>query len=151
MLLLRRNDFGTLRHIRIVQRNGGQGAPQKVAVPQEIAALGRNQVSVSTLGMDFGKPTSDRDGCWVARFDIKSDRGTNPVEVRPSLAEMLSPLPLRSAKFDELAAKFTGAYQKMFCSFTVNPCELRRLPKRIVQHANLVSGSSGRSIPPTNR
>lgn len=90
--------------------------------------------------MDFGKPTSDRDGCWVAKFDIKSDRGTNPVEIRQSLAEMLSPLSLKSANFDKLAAKFTGSYQKISFSFTIEPTLLNGLPTHIVKHANMVSG-----------
>jgi hypothetical protein len=138
-VFLRRNDFGILRHIRVVQRSGGQGGPKKVAIPQEIAALGKNQFSIAILGIDFGDPTSDRDGCWVARMDIKSDRGTNPVEFRPSLAEMLIPLSLKGSNFDNLAAKFTGSYQKMSFSFTLDTSKRPGLPRHLLKHANLVS------------
>jgi len=133
----RRSDFGTLRHIRVVQRNGGQGGPKKVAVPPEIAALGKNQFSLAILGIDFGNPTSDRDGCWVARMDIKSDRGTNPVEFRPTLAEILTPLSLNGTNFEKVASKFTGSYQKMSFLFTLDPSHCSRLPRHLMKHANL--------------
>ncbi len=137
--LYRRSDFGTLRHIRVVQRNGGQGGPKKVAVPPAIAALGKNQFSLAILGIDFGSPTSDRDGCWVARMDIKSDRGTNPVEFRPTLAEILTPLSLNGTYFEKVASKFTGSYQKMSFLFTLDPSKCFRLPRYLMKHANLVS------------
>lgn len=136
--LYRRSDFGTLRHIRVVQRNGSQGCPKKVVVPPEIAALGKNQFSLAILGIDFGKPTSDRDGCWVARMDIKSDRGTNPAEFRPALAEILTPLSLNGPNFEKLASRFTGSYQKMSFLFTIDPSKSSRLPKHLMKHANLV-------------
>ena len=104
----------------------------------EIAALGKNQFSLAILGIDFGNPTSDRDGCWVTQIDIKRDQEVNPVEFRPTLAEILTPLFLNGTNFEKVASKFTGSYQKMSFLFTLDPSNCSRLPRHLMKHANLV-------------
>ena len=102
-------------------------------------ALGKGQSSFATLGLYFGPPSSDRDGSAVVRLDIKSDRNTSPVEIRPPLSEMLRPVNLSNAKYLELDAKLTGMYQRMSNKFMVNPSRRSDLPQQILRHANVVS------------
>jgi len=67
--------------------------------PQEIVALKKGQMTTATLGISF-QSASDRDGALQARFDFKSDRGNNPVDIRPSLGDMLQPCRMNAKDFD---------------------------------------------------
>lgn len=81
--------------------------PKKIAVPVEIAALQQGQRSSVVLGIEFAN-ASDRDDCLLARFEIKFNGGTLPVEVRPSLLQMLKSCPKSRSDFDTAVQKLHG-------------------------------------------
>jgi hypothetical protein len=82
-------------------------APKKVVVPGEIASLRQGQMSTVMLGLDFASP-SDRDDSFLARFDIKFNGGSIPVEVRPSLGQLLGPCKRSRVEFDSGISKLLG-------------------------------------------
>ena len=142
---LRRTDAGTLRHVRIIHRGGtGSGviAPSKVITPPEIPALKKGKISTVFIGLTFSSAT-DRDGIALAKFDIKSDRGTTPVEIRPSLGELLdSPKSVSISEFDTAFAELQGIHQRISASFSLsymNDENFGKIPITILQHLNLVS------------
>jgi hypothetical protein len=140
----RRSDSGTLRRVRMIQRGGTGIAPKRVIVPQEVGALKKDQMSAVVLGLDFAS-LSDKDGASMARFDIKSDRGSNSIDVRPPLGEILQPCVLSSTKFDNIMQRFKGIHQKVVSTFKLNSDggglkeEYKDLPRKILKQCNLVS------------
>lgn len=70
-------------------------------------ALKKGQMTTATLGISF-QSASDRDGALQARFDFKSDRGSTPVDIRPSLGDMLQPCPMNVKEFDSNVGALQG-------------------------------------------
>lgn len=136
---------GTLRHVRIVHRGGsskGVVSPSKVITPPEIPALKKGMASTLFLGITFASVT-DRDGITVAKFDVKSDRGTTSIEVRPTLGELLidDSKSLSQSDFDTAMSGFQGI-QRITSAFTLSPINddtFKNLPSTVMQHLNLVS------------
>ncbi len=142
---LRRPD-GTLRHVRIVHRGGkssGIISPSKVVTPPEIPALKKGMASTVFIGITFASAT-DRDGVTVAKFDVKSDRGTTSIEVRPTLGELLNddvPKTTSQTDFDTRMFALQGI-QRISSTFTLSPMSddtFKNLPSTIRKHLNLVS------------
>ena len=119
--LSRRTDGGVIRHIRILQRASSASSsnigPKKAVVPGEIAGLKQGQMSNVMLGIDFAS-ASDRDDSLLARFDIKFTGGSVPIEIRPSLVQLLQPCKRSSSDFDSGLAKFQG-FNRVESSFNV--------------------------------
>ena len=145
LLLYNRRPDGTLRHIRIVHRGGtssGIISPSKVITPPEIPVLKKGMVSTLFIGITFASAT-DRDGVTVAKFDVKSDRGTTSIEVRPSLGDLLlnDTKCLSQSDFDTAVSSLHGI-QRITSTFTLSPMNedvFNNLPSTILQHLNLVS------------
>lgn len=70
------------------------------------------------LGIDFVS-ASDRDDSLMARFDIKFNGGSAPVELRPNLAQMLQPCQRKPNEFDNGMAKLQG-FNRVTISFDVS-------------------------------
>ena len=135
-----------MRHIRIVHRGGtssGIISPSKVITPPEIPVLKKGMVSTLFIGITFASAT-DRDGVTVAKFDVKSDRGTTSIEVRPTLGELLNDSAtkiLSQSDFDTAVSSLQGI-QRITSTFTLSPMNedvFNNLPSTILQHLNLVS------------
>lgn len=125
-----RSDSGILRRVRIVQRSaGGVGylAPRRVIVPQEIVSLKQGQSSTVMLWLQFSE-VSDKDRFFLSKLEIKSDRGSTPVEIRPSLGENLLPCRMNQSQFEAALGR------------------LKRMAQPTVASFSLASSSSGRSI-----
>lgn len=109
-----------VRHIRILQRSTSTSsssiAPKKAVVPGEVAELRQGQMANVMLGIDF-VGASDRDDSLLARFDIKFNGGNVPVEIRPSLVELLQPCKRTNSEFDGGMAKLQG-FNRVDSSFT---------------------------------
>ena len=107
----RRTDGGVIRRIRVLQRSSSSTsshiAPKRVAVPNEIASLKQGQMSNVMLGIDFAS-SSDRDDSLMARFDIKFNGGSTPVELRPSLGQLLQPCDRNLSDFHSGMSKLQG-------------------------------------------
>jgi len=135
---------GTLRHVRIIQRGGTSGgliSPSRVITPPEIPALKKGMASTVFIGLTFAS-ASDRDGVLVAKFDVKSDRGTTSIEVRPTLGELLIEEPSKNKSKSEFDTAVSGlqGIQRITSTFTLSPMnddKFKNLPSTILQHLNL--------------
>lgn len=136
-----------MRHIRIVHRGGtssGIISPSKVITPPEIPVLKKGMVSTLFIGITFASAT-DRDGVTVAKFDVKSDRGTTSIEIRPSLGDLLlndSATKILSQSDFDTAVSLLQGIQRITSTFTLSPMNedvFNNLPSTILQHLNLVS------------
>jgi len=139
-----RTDAGTLRHVRIIQRGGTSGgiiSPSRVVTPPEFPALKKGMASAVIVGITFAS-ASDRDGVAVAKFDVKSDRGTTSIEVRPTLGELLKDDASKTTSqsdFDAAVSALQGI-QRISWTFALSPMNdinFKNLPSTILQHLNL--------------
>lgn len=138
----RRTDVGTLRHVRIVHRRGASGgtiSPSKVILPPEISVLKQGQTSSIFIGITFESAT-DRDGVAVAKFDVKSDRGSTSIDIRPSIGELLD-TPPKITDFDAATAEFEGnKFLMITSSFLLSPIsdeKFKSVPTKILKHLYL--------------
>lgn len=84
--------------------------------PPEIGELKTGQMSNATICIEFGS-ISDREGDMVARVDIKSSTGGSmPVELKPSLGELLQPLACTKAEYETTMDRMQG-FQRIVSSF----------------------------------
>jgi AP-3 complex subunit beta len=134
-----RTDVGAIRHVRIVHRRGASGgtiSPSKVILPPEISVLKKGQTSTASIGITF-ESASDRDGLAVAKFDVKSDRGSTSIDIRPSIGEMLD-TPPKNIDFDAATAGFEGNKFLMISSpFSLSPIsdeKFKSVPTKILKH-----------------
>lgn len=149
----RKTDTGTLRHVRIVHRQGASSgliSPSQIIAPPEILALKKGQISTISLGIAFGSAT-DKDGVCVAKFDVKSDRGTTPIEIRPSLGEFLDPkkTSISQQDFDKTVDEMNGIHQRATATFLLSPVNKtahQDIPRKVLQNFNLVSLLSNRIL-----
>jgi hypothetical protein len=117
-----------------------------VIAPPEIMALNKGEVSIFSLGIAFASAT-DRDGISVAKFDVKSDRGSTPVEIRPTLGEFLDATKTKSISqtdFDTAVNEMHGIHQRTASTFSLSPVDktmYQNVPSIILQQFNLVSWS----------
>lgn len=137
-----RTDVGSIRHVRIVHRSGKSGgsiSPSKVIVPQEISVLKNGQASIVFIGITFESAT-DRDGVALAKFDVKSDRGSTSIEIRPSIGEMLD-TPPKNIDFDSATAGFEGnKFLMISSSFSLSSNDdetFMSVPTKILKHLYL--------------
>jgi hypothetical protein len=117
--------------------------------PPEITELKKGQVSsFATLCIEFTS-ASNRDGDLVARLDVKSSTGGVPIDVKPSLGELLRPCKqLKAADFDTSMNQMQG-FQRVVSSFTTAlalPSYYQSLPSMIVEHAALTPVGSGKQL-----
>lgn len=111
--------------MRIVHRQGSSSgviAPSRVIAPPEILALKKDKVSTVSLGITFASAT-DKYGVSVAKFDVKSDRGSTPIEIRPTLGEFLDATKTKSisqADFDRAVADMHGIHQRSTSTFSLS-------------------------------
>lgn len=150
--------MGSLRHVRIVHRQGSSSgviAPSRVIAPPEILALRKDEVSTVSLGITFASAT-DKDGVSVGKFDVKSDRGTTPIEIRPTLGELLDTANSKGVTegdFDKSLNEMHGIHRRAESTFSLSPMDEaanQNIPHTILKHFNLVSlfiaGSAYHSI-----
>lgn len=95
-------------------------------------------MTTAVLGISF-QSASDRDGSLQARFDFKSDRGNTPVDIRPSLGDMLQPCRMNGEEFDSQVEALQG-FSRVATKFQLPPTvstSYESLPTRILKHAFL--------------
>jgi hypothetical protein len=110
----KRADGLAIRRIKFIQkRTGGTGYVDtaKIMLPQEISSLDSGKICLVLIGIQFSNP-SDKDGAMVAKFDVKCDRSTNAIEIKPPLAEMVQNASITHIEaFEKLAKRLSGTYQ----------------------------------------
>jgi hypothetical protein len=138
----RKTDSSSIRRIRILPRLNPSGSiATKIHCPQEISEIKHGQVCSATVCMEFAS-VSNRDGDLIGRLDIKSATGGGvPVQIKPSMGELLQPAPKKlrkAADFDAEVGKMQG-FQRVGSTFTLAPgtASYSTLPMCIAKHAAL--------------
>ncbi|GAX21819.1 AP-3 complex subunit beta [Fistulifera solaris] len=102
---------GVFRRIRVLQRSQPVGSsiirPRLFVPPPEIDLLEAGKQAEGILGIDFME-TSDRDGSMQAKVDIKYGTGGIPVEIKPSIGDLLLPCQRSVSEFDTAMARLQG-------------------------------------------
>jgi len=141
----RRTDGRGIRRIRLMQRKvatNGTIPTTRTAIPQEIDILNSSQISYAMVGLEFAQ-VSDKDGATLARFDVKCDRSSNSIDIRPPLAELLVGSKMKSSDFDEAMQKLHGIHQRAVSKFDSSSIEgevsefYDDLPVKILKASNL--------------
>jgi AP-3 complex subunit beta len=95
--------------------------PRKVVAPPEIPQLAPGQQVDCVLGIEFSG-ISDRDGSLLARVDVHFGTGSVPVEIRPTLGDLLQPptpsVPATADSFDASVRNLQG-FQRIESRFEV--------------------------------
>jgi AP-3 complex subunit beta len=137
----RRSDFGVLRRIKIIQRSAASGAiaPRRVVFPPEISALEKGKMAMLVLGVEF-TASSDKDGSMHGKFEVKSDKGSSPLDVRPPLGELLQPVKMSKNEFEGYIQRLQG-FNRVSSSFKLTGGENARidLPKKLLKKAALTA------------
>ena len=112
-------------------------------------ALKKGEMTTATLGISF-QSASDREGVLQARFDFKSDRGSNAVDIRPSLGDMLQPCRMNMKDFDSCVEMLQG-FSRVVSKFQL-PAPVSKsyevLPASIMNYAALVRSPSVETLNP---
>mmetsp|Transcript_19038 Transcript_19038/g.27963 ORF Transcript_19038/g.27963 Transcript_19038/m.27963 type:complete len:1413 (+) Transcript_19038:197-4435(+) len=143
----RRTDTGTLRHVRLMQRGGGGSGtipPRRVIIPPEISVLKKGQMSSVILGINFSS-SSDKDGAFLARLDAKSDKGSNPIEIRVPVGELIQQCLINRADFEKKMESLKGIHQRVVSSIMLSASsngksakEIHKdLPDLVIKHSTL--------------
>jgi len=103
----------SLRRIKLIQRTSS--TLRRAILPLEISALNKNQSSSTFLILVFSPSSSP--SSLSARFDVKSDKGTTAIDIRPPLSEMLGSLRLNESEFDAILGKMSAPHQKITLAF----------------------------------
>ena len=106
--------------------------------PPEIAELQKNQICNATVVIEFAS-LSDREGDIVGRLEIKTGSGGGvPVEIKPSLCELLKPPPssVKVQDFDESMQRMQGPFQRVELSFSTQ-LDLQGISRAIGKHTGL--------------
>lgn len=103
------------RNIRIVSRasssssSGSTIRPRQVVVPPTIPMIAPGSTVDCMVGIDFAG-TSDRDGSFIARIEVKFGSGGIPADLQPTLGDLLLPVlqPGPASTFDAAIARLQG-------------------------------------------
>lgn len=111
------------RRIRIVQRSssstGSTIGPSRISFPEEVGILnGGDACSERFMAIEFSS-LSDRDGCYVAKLEIKAGSSGKPIEIKPSLGDMLQPTRRTTSEFDATISRMQG-FNRVQSTFTYN-------------------------------
>jgi len=130
----KRTDSMSLRRVKILPRKSQNGPvfTKRTLAPLEIAELKKGKKASGTLCVEFSK-ASNRDGDLVAKFEIKTSTGGVPVELKPSLGQLLVPHTVDSAKeFDSTFAQLQGL-QRASANLSLKPEMRDKLPTLILK------------------
>jgi AP-3 complex subunit beta len=134
----KRTDTTSLRRIKVLPRSGSSGpyATKKILCPPEVLELKTGQVSTSLMVLEFAS-TSNRDGDLVGRIEIKQgSAGSVPVEVKPSLGELLRPPKKTSSEeFDSTLKRMQG-FQRVESTFNAT-ADAASIEKSVMKASSL--------------
>lgn len=137
----RRTDFGVLRRIKIIQRSAASGAIalRRVVIPPEISVLEKGKMAILVLGVEF-TASSDKDGSMHGKFEVKSDKGSGPLDVRPPLGELLQPAKMSKSDFEASIQRLQG-FNRVTSSFKLTGGDKARedLPEKMMKKAALTA------------
>ena len=135
-----------IRRIKLLQRTaaGNSVSIIRTVIPQELDVLEKSHMSLTILGLEFAH-TSDKDGVMQARFDVKCDRSTTTVDIRPPLAELITPNhDVEASDFCAAIDKLQGIHQRAVTKIDLSKKSMdlssayKDLPSQITKATNLV-------------
>ena len=138
----KRSDGRAIRRIHLMQKKvtkSGIIPTSRISIPQEISSLESMKVSSAIIGLEFAQ-ASDKEGALLAKFDLKCDRGTTPIDICPPLAETVKPSPISVEKFDESIMKLQGIHQQSKATFNVPLSDLKSFKKQV--ESNILKATS---------
>ncbi|KAL3918272.1 MAG: hypothetical protein SGILL_004315 [Bacillariaceae sp.] len=114
------SDSKSIRRIKVLPRSGSSGAHacKKTLCPPDIAELKVGQSTMAVIVFEFAS-LSNRDGDVVGKVEVKQGSGGSvPLEIKPSLGELLRP-PMNASKaeFDLMMKRMQG-FQRVELAFT---------------------------------
>ena len=110
-------------------------APRKVVLPPEISQILMGQHVECLIGFDFFS-ASDRDGSLHAKLEIKFDSsGTVPVDIRPSIGDLLLPCRQTVDQFDADLRRMHG-FNRVESEFTLS-CSREALTQKLLARVAL--------------
>lgn len=116
-----KTDAISFRHIRLAQRAAAKSSttigPSRVCLPAEIAVLAPGEKVECIVGIEFAS-ASDREGSLQAKLDIKFGGGGIPIEIKPSLGDVLQRCKITADEFDAAVRRLQG-FQRVESSFSV--------------------------------
>lgn len=110
--------------------------------PPDVAELKVGQVANTVLCLAFAS-ASNRDGDMVGRFDIKTATGGGiPIEIKPSLADLLTPQNAPSVADFDNSMKGMQGFQRVTSKFQSS--NLDAVPQMLLKSASLTPvGNAG--------
>lgn len=139
----RRSDDGLIRRIRMNVRSSGNAVNnlvKKVILPQEVPILKTGEMTIVNVIVEYFA-ISTKDGALSVKLELKSDKGSFPLEIRPPLGELMIPLRINETDFDFACKRFHGVHHKSEATLTMVPISretLEGIPNRILSVANMV-------------
>ena len=126
--------------------NNGTVPTTRTAIPQEIDMLNSSELSYAMVGLEFAQ-VSEKDGAILARFDVKCDRSSTSIDIRPPLAELLvgSTSAKEISDFDETMQQLQGIHQRTISKIDSSSIKgevstfYDDLPSKILKASTLVS------------
>ena len=106
-------------------------AARKVVLPLEINELPAGRKAECMMGLDFVS-ASDRDGVLQAKFEIKFGSGSGgiPVEIKPTIGDLLLPCTRTVDQFDAAVNRLQG-FNRAETKFSVSGSSARRLLRQV--------------------
>jgi hypothetical protein len=137
----RRSDDGPIRRVRLGVRSVGNNAVKQIKFPQEVPILRTGEMSIVTLIVEYHLITT-KDGVMTVKLELKFDKGSFPLEIRPPLGELIIPFRMNEFVFDAACQRFHSVHHKSTSTLTTKPLyvdHLKLVPITVLSIANMVS------------
>ena len=134
-------DNGIIRRIRILHRGAKSSSstcPRKVILyPPEIPSLAKNKKTSAYLAMEY--PPSSNNNNLAVKLEMKTDRGSYPIDFKIPFIEGLSSVIVKQNDFVKGMSMFGDSQRMKYC-FVIKGKQLDAgfIWKKIVKYANLV-------------
>jgi len=141
----RRSDDGLIRRIRLGLRSSSHVANdpvKQVTVPQEVPMLKPGEMSIVHVIVEY-YAVSTKEGALLVKLELKCDKGSFPIEIRPPLGELMNPLRMDDLDFDSACKRFHGVHHKSEATLSSISAKVisNDLPNKILSVANMVCDS----------
>jgi AP-3 complex subunit beta len=135
-----KTDSTSIRRIKVLPRSGSSGpfATKKILCPPEILELKAGHVTTVVMVLEFAS-MSNRDGDLVGKLEIKQgSAGSIPVEIKPSLCELLRPPKDTSMEeFDAIMKRMQG-FQRVESTFVATR-EMASIAKSVLKETSFAT------------
>jgi hypothetical protein len=141
--VFRRSDDGLIRRIRLGLRSSGtvvNNPVKQVILPQELPVLKPGEMSIVSIIVEYFA-VSTKEGALSVKLELKSDRGSFPLEIRPPLGELMTPLRMSEIDFESACKRFHSVHHKseaVLSTVSFSREVSKGIPNKILTVANMV-------------